>query len=89
MILLSKQEYIPVGCVPTATVAATRMSVTWGSAYRGSAEGAGSARGDLPNPLRPVNRQTGVKTLLSFAVGNDNGTIVVVILKMLLPSIFL
>ena len=66
----SLPECIPVGCVPTATVSATRCQ------YQGCGLPSGGVwplKGDLPQGrgllIPTVNRQTPLKTLPSLAVG--------------------
>ena len=48
--LQDKEEYIPVGCVPTAAVAVTRCQHQWGSASGGDLPPEGPLRGGLPYP---------------------------------------
>ena len=59
------QECIPVGCVPTAAVAATRYQ------HQGCVPQGVCLHGICPNFPPPFNRQTGVKTLPSLAVGKN------------------
>ena len=59
-----KQECIPVGCVPTTAVAATRCQQWGGGGWADPPEGVSPSETDSP-----VNRQMLLKTLTFHAVG--------------------